>query len=83
MILNGFTLMRIVFIHTFSVSTLHDCFWILGRDYLRLHISYYYRAHPIFVGLRRVPSGVILLSLIVFIDLIILVDLFNIASVWI
>ena len=51
MILDGFTLVRIVFIHTFSGVALHDYFWILGRAYLRLHISCYLREYPIFVGL--------------------------------
>ena len=74
MILDGFTLARIIFIHTFSGAALHDYFWILGRAYLRLHISYYSRAYPIFIGLRRVPSGVVPLRLIVFIDLIVMVD---------
>ena len=47
MILDRFTLVRIVFIHTFSGAALHDCFWILGRAYLRLHISCYSRAYTI------------------------------------
>ena len=74
MILDGFTLVRIVFIYTFSGAALHDCFWILGKAYLRLHTSCYSRAYLIFVGLRRVPSGVVPPRLIVFIDLIVLVD---------
>ena len=40
-ILDGFTLVRIVFIHTFNGASLHDCLWILGKAYLRLHISCY------------------------------------------
>ena len=52
LILNGFTLVRIVSIHTFSGVALHDCFWILGRAYLRLHTSCYSRAYSIFLGLR-------------------------------
>ena len=74
MILDGFTLVRIVFIHTFSGTALHDCFWILDRAYLRLHISCYSKAYPIFVGLRRVPCDVVPLRLIVFIDLVFLMD---------
>ena len=74
MVLDGFTLVRIVFIHTFSGAALHDCFWILGRAYFRLHISCYSRAYPIFVGLRRIPSSIVSSRLIVFIDLIVLVD---------
>ena len=45
-------------------------------------MSFYTRAYPIFFGLRRVPSGVVLLRLIVFIDPIVLFDLLDIASVW-
>ena len=30
-ILNGFTLMRLIFIHTFSGTVLHDYLWILAR----------------------------------------------------
>ena len=74
MILDVFTLARIDFIHTFSGVALHDCFWILGRAYLRLHISCYSRAYPIFVGLRQVPSVVVPPILIVFINLVVLVD---------
>ena len=74
MILDRFTLVRVVFIHTFSGATLHDCFWILGRAYLRPHISCYSRAYTIFVRLRRVPSGVVPSRLILFINLIVLVD---------
>ena len=74
MIFNGFTLVRIVFIHTFSGAALHYYFWIFGGAYLRLHISYYTRAYLIFVGLRQVPSGIVPLRLVVFVDLIVLVD---------
>ena len=51
------------------------------QRYLRLHISCYIGAYPIFFGLKRVPSGVVPLRLIVFIDSLVLLDLFDIASV--
>ena len=47
------------------------------QRYLRLHISCYTGAHPIFFELRRVHSGVVPLRLIVFIDPILLLDLFE------
>ena len=74
MILDGFTLVRIVFIHNFSGVAPHDCFWILSRAYLRLQISCFSRAYPIFIELRRVLSGVVPPRLIVFINLVVLVD---------
>ena len=52
------------------------------QRYLRLLISCYTRLYPIFFRLRRVLSGVVPLRLIVFIDPIVLVDLFYVASVW-
>ena len=51
------------------------------QRYLRLHISCYTRAYPIFLGLRRASNGVVPLRLIVFIESIVLLDLFDIASV--
>ena len=74
--------MRLIFIHIFNGAALRDYFWIPSRVYLRLHISCYTRAYPIFFGLRRVPNGVVPLRLVVFIDLIVIVDLFDIAPFW-
>ena len=78
-LIDGFTLGELFFIHTFSGARSHITYSL--QRYLRLHISCHTGAYPIFFGLRRVPSGVVPLGLIVFIDSIVSLDLFDIASV--
>ena len=55
-ILDGFTLVRLIFIHILSGAPLSDYFWIPSKVYLRLHISFYTKAYPIFLWIETSPS---------------------------